>query len=112
MDDMPDNDILVKLIDAVSPVIKDVDSSEQEVGVLIIGASIANENDETKVQTFTTSAGFADVIAEGLYAELSAQINDENFDLFNTLRRVIHDLEEDFQISAEIDDVDDMRILH
>jgi hypothetical protein len=110
--DQLDNKILAALVDAVEPVITEIDASSDEIGMLVIGGAILEENGQPSVQTFTTSAGYFSVIAEALYAELANQISEDNFNLFNTIRQVVHDLEEDLELDDEVIDEHTTRVLH
>jgi uncharacterized protein involved in cysteine biosynthesis len=96
------------LMDILNPIVQEVNETDN-ASLLILGTLLCNE-EAVSVSTCTIAAGFLGIIAEGLYAELADQIQKNQKELFHTIRRVIHDLEKDFDLQEECDDESDEHI--
>ena len=111
-----DDPILNELATAVSDVSDKVEVSEDHA-LFVLGVRYMDENSEQGegVQTFINCSGYFGIIAEGLYAELRDQIERGHGSLFEILREVVHDLEEDLGIDPDqsvIGDEQDGTTLH
>ena len=72
-------------------------ATEEERALLVLGVRYYSDSDG--VETGLVSTGYLGIIAEGLYAELTSQLEQGNGELFFTLRQVIHDIEAELGIS-------------
>lgn len=96
-----DDPVLFALIEAVDPTIEVVDNSE-DYALLVFGTKY-DDSDKSKagVATFMSCAGLTGILEEGLYSELRFQIEQGDVLLFNVIRRVISDLQEDLEINED-----------
>ena len=62
-----------------------------------------NEADPPQIETYIDAGGYYGILAEGLYAELRAQLENDKPQLFSILRDVIHDIEKDLDIDPDED---------
>lgn len=111
-----DDPILKELADCLDPVADKVENSEDHA-LFVLGVRYMDEDSENGegVQIFINCTGYFGIVAEGLYAELRDQIERGHGALFEVLREVIHDLEEDLGIDPDqstISDEHDGTILH
>ena len=100
---------LKELATAIDEVTSTIEVSEDHA-VLILGVKYFDEEknpDAAGVETFISAAGYFGIIAEGLYAELREQIESGNTSLFQILREVVRDIEEDMNLDPEEEFGDD-----
>lgn len=103
-----DDVILLEIAQTFEPITEKIDEGT-DYAVLILGAKFNEETPSAKesVETYFAAVGYYDVIEEGLYASLKAQMDKGDKSLFSVLRNVIRDIEEDFDISPEEEIEDD-----
>lgn len=99
-----DDPVLFALTEAIEPTLKTLETSE-DYSLLVIGTKYDDSNKGKEgVVTFMACSGLTGILEEGLYSELRFQIEEGDVHLFNTLRRVIHDLEEDLELNLSADE--------
>lgn len=104
---------LQELMDVNNPVIDRL-QNDPTFAALVIGAKVV-EDPETKqvgMLTVVSASGIYDVLEDGLYAELANQIEEGNLDLFITLRNVLKDVAEDFDLQNIEETENEQRISH
>jgi hypothetical protein len=93
--------VLFALTEAVEPTITLVETSD-DYALLVFGTKYDDsDKSEPGVATFMSCVGLTGILEEGLYSELRYQIEQGDVLLFNAMRRVIADLEEDLEIDEE-----------
>ena len=100
------NPILQELDSLVEP-IADKFESREDAALFTLGCHASSGEDEENqlIQTYIMMVGYFDILAEGLYAELKAQVEQDNLMLFNCFREVIRDLEK--ELGLDPDDIID-----
>jgi hypothetical protein len=87
---------LTDLSEVTTDVIDQVDKMDG-VAVFLLGTRMVDD-DEGGLQTFINVRGEFAVLEEGLYAELSEQVQEGKLLLFAALRQVIRDIEEEYSL--------------
>jgi hypothetical protein len=96
-----DDPVLFALTEAIEPTLKTLETSE-DYSLLVIGTKYDDSNKGHEgVVTFMACSGLTGILEEGLYSELRFQIEEGDVHLFNLLRNVINDLEEDLEIDDD-----------
>lgn len=96
-------DILERIRLAIDPLAAEVDEDNtEETAIFLLGARITSADGEEAVQTYIDVAGDYGVIQEALYSELLDQIvNHKNSALFQAIREVVQDLEEELGLDSK-----------
>lgn len=91
----PEQDEIIDSITEAADFLDEQVGESEEHGLLIVGAKmlIKDNPDDSSVQTFVSVSGYYDIIEEGLFADLMAQIEDGQMALFAMLRNVVRDIE-------------------
>lgn len=99
-----DDELLQEMSDALDETLPKLEESPSHA-VFILGVKHiqpdADKAPEGGVETIIAASGFYGVLAEGLYAELRDQLENGHTGLFEMLRMVIDDLEEDLGIEHD-----------
>lgn len=96
-----DDAVLLALTEAIEPTLKSMASSD-DYSLLVIGTKYDDSDKKNPgVATFITCTGLTGILEEGLYSELRFQLEEGDVNLFNLLRSVIADLEEDLNIGED-----------
>ncbi len=100
-----ENSILHELDSIVEP-IADKFENREDAALFTLGCHASTgEDDNQLIQTYIMMVGYFDILAEGLYAELKSQVEQDNLMLFNCFREVIRDLEQ--ELGLDPDDIID-----
>lgn len=98
-------DKILLLAQKASDKILDLVGKSEDHAVFSIAVRLeeGETEDTDQVHTFLDAGGYYGILAQGLYAELRNQIENDQPQLFAILRDVIHDLEEDLGIAPDED---------
>ena len=103
MTKMKNDDELVKFAEGLAPFAEVVEKQKQ-YAMFALGVKATEDGQE--VQTYISVSGIRGLIADGLYAELSGQIEAGDFTLVSILADVINDIREDYNLD-DFEDNDD-----
>ena len=110
--EQPLDPLIEKLSEAIKPIADQIDGSNDYALLTFCVKSTDTDAETSSVQTLIFASGYMNVLAKGLYAELSDRLNQGDAILFALLSRVIHDLEDDHDINEDDMDVHDRASLH
>ena len=95
------DELLDELADAVRSV-SDEFEQQENYALLVLAAKIDDPTSiDSDISSFFGVTGFNDVLEEALITELASQIQEGNLALFASIRRVIHTLEQEMDLSPE-----------
>lgn len=98
------DEIINKIADVSSEITEQVEQSEDHaIFVLGVKHEYEEDRDESTFHTYINATGFYDILAEGLFQELSDQVSNGQMNLFLMLRDVVRSLEEEFSIDPDDD---------
>ena len=102
--------VIADLSDAVRPVVDTIKDSKTHA-IFVMCIAVEDDEDEDGAptfQSFTDVSGTFGLLLEGFYQELRTQIEEGKPAMFEALRTVIQDLEEDLGITDfELEEPDD-----
>jgi hypothetical protein len=111
-----EDETITRVKNAIEPITDEIDNDLDSVRTVIViaGKSLDGENGEMEaIQSYVNVSGDLGIAQEALYAELIDQIqNNNNYELFQALREVIKNIEEELNIDPEDPLEDGPRVIH